>query len=165
MRASTTGAARPLATSMAITALSASAPCLCFAQPASPSPAHQTNARNTSKRSSTSRCSGFIDGHVVDRVTHEPVAGATITVNGEDRDFSDEAGRFQLRNLCFQNGHGRGQASRLPGQTRAGGRKSAGVGRAQAHPSCRPIGHGRNRRDPRTRRPQPRHGGNLRAVW
>lgn len=45
-------------------------------------------------------CTGSIDGHVVNAVTHEPVAGATVALNGEVVALSDTAGHFRLTAPC-----------------------------------------------------------------
>ena len=45
-------------------------------------------------------CTGFVDGHAVDAGTHEPVAGATVSQNGETVTMTDEGGRFTLEGLC-----------------------------------------------------------------
>lgn len=45
-------------------------------------------------------CTGKLDGHVVDDVTHEPVAGAIVRVDGEDKALTGEGGRFTLDHLC-----------------------------------------------------------------
>jgi len=45
-------------------------------------------------------CDGSIDGHVVDIVTHEPIAGAIVRVDGDVVGVTDEQGRFELTGLC-----------------------------------------------------------------
>lgn len=45
-------------------------------------------------------CEGNIDGHVVDAATHEPVAGATVSVGGEAMASTGRDGRFALQHLC-----------------------------------------------------------------
>jgi iron complex outermembrane receptor protein len=45
-------------------------------------------------------CTGTLDGHVVDKSTHEAMPGATVTANGQYLADTDAAGRFALRNLC-----------------------------------------------------------------
>lgn len=45
-------------------------------------------------------CSSSIDGHAVDAITHEPIAGATVSVAGEAVAITDEVGRFALTFLC-----------------------------------------------------------------
>lgn len=45
-------------------------------------------------------CDGSIDGHIVDVVTHDPLAGASVTMNDEIVAMTDEAGRFALTELC-----------------------------------------------------------------
>jgi len=45
-------------------------------------------------------CTGAVDGHAVDASTHEPVAGATVTVDDGVVAITDEDGRFALDGLC-----------------------------------------------------------------
>ncbi|CAN5750865.1 TonB-dependent receptor [soil metagenome] len=46
-------------------------------------------------------CKGKLDGHVVDKATHEPIVGATVTVDGAAATaITDDAGRFNLTELC-----------------------------------------------------------------
>ncbi|HEY4179642.1 MAG TPA: TonB-dependent receptor [Kofleriaceae bacterium] len=46
-------------------------------------------------------CKGKLDGHVVDKATHEPIVGATVTVDGTSASgITDDAGRFNLTELC-----------------------------------------------------------------
>jgi iron complex outermembrane recepter protein len=46
------------------------------------------------------RCSASLEGHVVDDVTHEPMIGAIVTVNGQSSEMSDANGRFAVAGLC-----------------------------------------------------------------
>lgn len=50
------------------------------------------------------KCTSTVHGHVIETTTHEPVAGATVTVTtrGEVRPMgeTDAAGRFELAGLC-----------------------------------------------------------------
>jgi len=64
---------------------------------ASAGPAH---AEPDSPSPSTKTCSGTLDGHVVDAVTHEPVIAATIRTGDQLLATADEAGRFTLSELC-----------------------------------------------------------------
>jgi hypothetical protein len=41
-------------------------------------------------------CTATVDGHVVESKSHEPVAGATVAVDGRPDGETDEAGRFNL---------------------------------------------------------------------
>ncbi len=45
-------------------------------------------------------CTGTLDGHAVDASTHEPVIGATVTVDGVVVGETDGDGRFVLGQLC-----------------------------------------------------------------
>ncbi len=45
-------------------------------------------------------CSAAIDGHVVDLLTHEPVAGAVVRIAGGVVVHGDTAGRFTVASLC-----------------------------------------------------------------
>ena len=45
-------------------------------------------------------CTASIDGHVVDALTHEAIAGAAVRVGGRPVAETDAAGRFVLRGLC-----------------------------------------------------------------
>lgn len=45
-------------------------------------------------------CRGTVDGHVVDVVTHLPLAGVAVRVDGTPAAISDSDGRFALRGLC-----------------------------------------------------------------
>jgi iron complex outermembrane recepter protein len=45
-------------------------------------------------------CASVIDGHVVDSITHDPVAAATVSVDGVVLAESNAAGRFTLRGIC-----------------------------------------------------------------
>ncbi|HEY4059083.1 MAG TPA: TonB-dependent receptor [Kofleriaceae bacterium] len=46
-------------------------------------------------------CKAKLDGHVVDKATHEQIVGATVTVDGSSATaITDEAGRFNLDQLC-----------------------------------------------------------------
>jgi iron complex outermembrane receptor protein len=47
-----------------------------------------------------SECRATLDGHVVDDVTHEPVVGALVSVDGEVVAVTDEAGHFDLTGPC-----------------------------------------------------------------
>ncbi len=47
-----------------------------------------------------SACRLSIDGHLVDVESHEPIAGATVTIDGVQRILSDENGHFLLTKLC-----------------------------------------------------------------
>lgn len=49
---------------------------------------------------SAGNCSAALDGHVVDVTTHEPVAGAVVSVDGETVTVTDEDGRFAINRLC-----------------------------------------------------------------
>lgn len=52
-------------------------------------------------------CSNDVHGHVVDALTHEPVVGAIVTVQGDWRGIrtlqTDEDGRFAVEGLCDDN--------------------------------------------------------------
>ncbi|MDX2090893.1 MAG: TonB-dependent receptor [Kofleriaceae bacterium] len=45
-------------------------------------------------------CTGTLDGHVVEKSTHEALPGANVSANGQYLADTDAAGRFTLRNLC-----------------------------------------------------------------
>ena len=45
-------------------------------------------------------CTASVDGHVVDRKTHEPVAGATVSTANELLATTDDGGRFSLHTAC-----------------------------------------------------------------
>lgn len=45
-------------------------------------------------------CTGSVDGHVVDATTHEAIAGALVSVDGQPITDTDGDGRFSLRKLC-----------------------------------------------------------------
>ncbi|HEY5920524.1 MAG TPA: carboxypeptidase regulatory-like domain-containing protein, partial [Kofleriaceae bacterium] len=45
-------------------------------------------------------CMYGLDGHAVDRTSHEPIAAATVTIGDELLATTDENGRFTLRGLC-----------------------------------------------------------------
>ncbi len=45
-------------------------------------------------------CTAALEGHVVDRETHEPIAGATVRVAGQAVAMTNEDGRFIARELC-----------------------------------------------------------------
>lgn len=46
------------------------------------------------------RCRLSIDGHLVDTVTHEPIEGASVRLDGDIVSMTDEDGRFVLKGLC-----------------------------------------------------------------
>ena len=48
----------------------------------------------------TPNCSVWIDVHVVDASTHEPVAGASVSTNGKVIGFTNENGRLRVGPLC-----------------------------------------------------------------
>ncbi|HEU0029127.1 MAG TPA: TonB-dependent receptor [Kofleriaceae bacterium] len=45
-------------------------------------------------------CTGSLDGHAVDRKSHEPIAGATVTIDGTYVTETNAEGRFTLKNQC-----------------------------------------------------------------
>lgn len=45
-------------------------------------------------------CTGSIHGHVVDATTHDPIASATVSVNGAAVALADDTGTFDLAGLC-----------------------------------------------------------------
>jgi iron complex outermembrane receptor protein len=45
-------------------------------------------------------CDASIDGHAVDAVSHEPIAGATVRIGDSLVATTDEAGRFEVGNVC-----------------------------------------------------------------
>jgi iron complex outermembrane receptor protein len=51
-------------------------------------------------RTTAPACTGTLDGHVVDATTHEPVAAATVRGGDALLATTDDAGRFQLTQLC-----------------------------------------------------------------
>ncbi len=46
------------------------------------------------------QCTSTVDGHVVDRKTHEPVAGASVSAGTQLLATTDDSGRFSLHALC-----------------------------------------------------------------
>lgn len=48
-------------------------------------------------------CSNDVHGHVVDALTHEPVAGAIVSIDGQEVAVTDEDGRFAVEGLCDDN--------------------------------------------------------------
>lgn len=49
---------------------------------------------------SAAACTATVDGHVVDRKTHEPVAGATVSTGTQLLATTDDSGRFTLHKMC-----------------------------------------------------------------
>jgi iron complex outermembrane receptor protein len=45
-------------------------------------------------------CRAKIDGHVVDRVSHEPVEGAVVSLDGQALTTTDKDGRFAIKKPC-----------------------------------------------------------------
>ena len=45
-------------------------------------------------------CTSTVDGHVVESTSHEPVAGASVSVNDVHAAETDDKGRFDLKGLC-----------------------------------------------------------------
>ncbi len=45
-------------------------------------------------------CTATIDGHVVDKVSHEPIVAATVSLNGQYLGDTDELGRFAATAQC-----------------------------------------------------------------
>lgn len=63
----------------------------------SPGPASDVSPSPTSP---PAPCTARVDGHVVDAVTHEPIPGATVFVDGAVVVDTDAAGRFVLTGRC-----------------------------------------------------------------
>lgn len=46
------------------------------------------------------RCTATVDGHVVDRKSHDPVAGASVSTGNDLLATTDDSGRFSLHEVC-----------------------------------------------------------------
>lgn len=70
-----------------------------FADPLGP-PVDDPVAPPPTSPSPPRSCHGTIDGHVIDAISHEPVIGAVVAVDGNVVGFTDDQGRFEVRDLC-----------------------------------------------------------------
>ncbi len=57
-------------------------------------------AAHGQNREASTDCGGEVDGHVVDKDSHEPIAGASVYLDGVIVGLTDSDGRFVLKKLC-----------------------------------------------------------------
>lgn len=83
--------------------LSVAGALLCWAKTGHAQPTSGVTSPDTSRQLESIReptCSLYIDAHVVDASTHEPIAGASVSANGEVLGYTNENGRLHAGPLC-----------------------------------------------------------------
>lgn len=70
------------------------------ADPAPDEPPSADDHQQGPSPSAPAQCAGTLDVHVFDQLVHEPVADATVRVQGETRGSTNERGQFTATKLC-----------------------------------------------------------------